>query len=109
MAQAAGFRLTDIHTGDTGRQDVAHLLQQGSLTLLLQLLFQLVGLVEMIENRVLVIAGNENQFLGTCRDGFLHRVLDERLVDDRKHFLGIGLGRRKKPGAQTRHRKDRFA
>ena len=34
----------------------------------------------------------------------LHRVLDQRLVDDRQHFLGAGLGRRQEAGPQPRHR-----
>jgi hypothetical protein len=35
------------------------------------------------------------------RLGFLDRVMNERLVNDREHFLGYRLGRRQEPGAQT--------
>ena len=34
-------------------------------------------------------------------DGLLDDVLDRRLVDDRQHLLGSGLGGREEPGAEA--------
>ena len=39
---------------------------------------------------------NKDQLLGAGADRFLHRVLDQRLVDDRQHLLGAGLGGRQR-------------
>ena len=36
-----------------------------------------------------------------ARDGLLDHVLDGRLVDDRQHLLGLGLGGRQEPGAEA--------
>ena len=54
----------------------------------------------MILDRALAAAGDEDELLDAGRLGLLHRVLDERPVDDRQHLLGQGLGRRKKTGAE---------
>ena len=42
-------------------------------------------------------------------NGFFDDVLNQGLVDQRKHFLGLGFGRRKKPGAETGGGKNSFA
>ena len=65
-----------------------------------QRLFQLVVPVEVVFDGVLATAGNEEHVIQAGRHGFLHDVLDGRLVDDRQHFLGRRLGRRQEPGAQ---------
>ena len=59
----------------------------------------------MILDGRLATTGNEDHFRDSGRPGFLHRILDERLVDDRQHFLGHCLGRRQEPGAKTAHGK----
>src|SRR5260370_8581445 len=41
--------------------------------------------------------------------GCLDRILDQRLVDDRQHFLRHRLGRREDAGTETGHREDRLA
>ena len=43
------------------------------------------------------------------RDGFLDRLLDQRAVHDRQHFLGLRLRRRQKPRAEAGDRHDCFA
>lgn len=53
--------------------------------------------------------GNENHLADARRVGFFHGVLDQRLVHDGKHFLGTGLGRRKKARTQTRNGKNSFS
>src|SRR3989442_15400692 len=63
---------------------------------------QLVGLVEVILDGALVAPGDEDH-LGDARRGrLLHRVLDQRLVDDRQHLLRARLGHRQEAAAQDR-------
>ena len=63
----------------------------------------------MILDRRLAAAGHEDELLDAGRLGLLHRILDQRPVDDRQHFLRHGLGGRKKTGAEAAHREDGFA
>ena len=84
-------------------QYVADQLQLFVLAGALQLLLQLVGLVEVIGDGVLVAIGDENQGVAARFDGLVHRVLDQRPVDDRQHFLGDGFGCREKTGTEAGH------
>ena len=43
------------------------------------------------------------------RDRLLDAVLNDRLVDERQHFLGLRFGRREEAGAETGGREDGFA
>jgi hypothetical protein len=65
--------------------------------------------VEMILQRALATAGDEDELLDPGGPGLLDRILDERLVDDRQHLLRDRLGRRQETGAEPGHRKDRLA
>ena len=53
----------------------------------------------MIFDRGLVAAGDDQNRLDPARDRFLDRVLDERLIDERQHFLGLAFvaGRNRVP------------
>jgi len=62
----------------------------------------------MVLDRALATAGYENQFLDAGINRLLRRILDQRLVHEREHFLGIGLGCRQKPGARPGNRKYRL-
>ena len=62
----------------------------------------------MVLDRPLVAAGDEDHLAHAGGVGLLDRVLDQRLVDDRQHLLGLGLGRGQEAGAEAGHRKDRF-
>jgi hypothetical protein len=62
----------------------------------------------MVLDGALAAAGDEDQLLDAGRDGLLGRVLDQRLVDDGQHFLGIGLGGGQEAGAQAGDREDRL-
>ena len=42
-------------------------------------------------------------------DGFLDAVLNDRLVDERQHFLGLRLGGRQEPRAEAGRGEDGFA
>src|SRR5207237_7564249 len=54
--------------------------------------FQLEGRVEMILERAFAAAGDEDHLLDPGLARLLYRILDERLVDDRKHLLRHRLG-----------------
>ena len=57
--------------------------------------------VEMIFDGALGTAGDENQCVGAGRQRLVDRILNERLVDDRQHFLRAGLGDRKEARAAS--------
>ena len=59
----------------------------------------------MVLDRALVAAGDEDHVGDAGGRRLLHRVLDQRLVDDRQHLLGARLGRRQEPGAEAGDRK----
>ena len=46
--------------------------------------------------------GDKKELLDAGRLGLFDGVMDQRLVDDRQHFLWHRLGRRQKPGARAR-------
>ena len=58
----------------------------------------------MILDRALGTAGDEHQRIGARRQRLVHRVLDERLVDDRQHFLRARLGDGQKSRAAAGNR-----
>ncbi|PAV92554.1 hypothetical protein WR25_08362 [Diploscapter pachys] len=70
--------------------------------------FQFVGDVEMVFERVLAPARNEDDLLDPRLERLVHRILDQRLVDDRQHFLRHRLGRRQEPGAEACDRENRL-
>jgi hypothetical protein len=53
----------------------------------------------MVFDRGLAAAGDEDELGNAGRLRLFHRVLDQRLVHHRQHFLRHRLGRRQKPGA----------
>ena len=63
-----------------------------------QQVFELAVGIEVIFDGALGRAGDEHQAPRAGRQRLFHRVLDERLVDDRQHFLRAGLGRGQEPG-----------
>ena len=103
MAQSQRSRLADVDAGGIARQHAAHLLGQFGLALRFEQVLQLRIGVEVILDRALGGAGDEHQAPGAGHQCFLDRVLDQRLVDHRQHFLGAGLGGRKKARAAPGH------
>src|SRR5438270_747743 len=79
------------------RQD----LQQVALVTLPQVVLELDGAVEMVDDRALAAAGDHDHLLDAAGDGLLDAVLDGRLVDERQHLLGLGLGHGKESRAQA--------
>ena len=57
----------------------------------------------------LLAAGDDDDLLDAGRDRLLDAVLDDRLVDERQHLLGLRLGRGQEPCAPAGGRKDCFA
>ena len=66
--------------------------------LLLEQVLELVGEVEVILDRPLLAGGDDDDLLDPGRHGLLDRVLDDRLVDEGQHLLGLGLGGREETG-----------
>ena len=86
----------------------AHQGQQLFLVRGLQLALELVSRVEVVLDGTFVAAGHKDHVADACGIGFFHRVLDQWLVHDRQHFLGLGLGRGQEASAQSSHRKNCF-
>ena len=80
------------------------LLQQVVAALLLQVVLELEVAVEMVLDRPLAPPGDDEDVGEPGPDRLLHHVLDRRLVDDREHLLGLALGHRQEPGAESRRR-----
>jgi hypothetical protein len=108
VAQSERFGLTDVDAVDAGWGGRLNGLEQLGLVAQRELGLELVGLVEVILDRPLVASGDEDHVGDAGRRGLLHRILDERLVDHRQHFLGARLGRRQEAAAETGHRENGF-
>src|SRR3546814_10323974 len=63
----------------------------------------------MILDRALAAPGDEDHLLDPRFARFVDRILDQRPVDDGKHFLGDRLGRRQEARAEAGDGKDGFA
>src|SRR5277367_3188607 len=85
------------------------LFEQIRLAPLAQGRFELEGAVEMILDRTFRPARDKKELLDTRCLRLLDRVMDQRFVDDRQHFLGHRLGCREKPGPEPGDREDSFA
>ena len=85
-----------------------HLLEQRLLVAQRELGLELVGLVEVILDRALVAAGDEDHVGDAGRRRLLDRVLDQRLVDDRQHLLRARLGDRQEAAAEAGDREIRL-
>jgi len=70
---------------------------------------ELVGDIEMVLERALAAAGDEDHLLDPGFARFLDRILDQRPIDDRQHLLGNGFGGGEEAGAETGDRKDCLA
>jgi hypothetical protein len=94
------FLLADVvdggHVGD-----LADLLQLVELPLGLQEVLELHGPVEVVLDRTLPAASDDQDLGDPGPDGLLDHVLDRRLVDDRQHLLGLRLGGRQEAGAHA--------
>ena len=108
VAETERLALTDVGDVDQAR-DLANLLEQVALAAGLEERLELDRDVEVILDRVLAAAGDEDDVVHAGGDRFFDAVLDDRLVDERQHFLGLRLGGRQKAGAEARGGKDGLA
>src|SRR6185436_4426548 len=92
MSEAQRLRLAHRAVMDR-RTAPPDLQQQSALSFDSEQRLQLVRLIEMILDRAFGAMRNEDDVLDAGCYGLLHRVLNERLVDDRQHLLGQYLGR----------------
>ncbi len=98
--------LPDVHAVRFRGQDAAQRVQQVVLALCGQGRLELAVRVEVILDRAFRAARDEHQRPGSSRQGFLGRILDQRLVDNRQHFLGARLGGGQKASAPPSHREN---
>src|SRR5256885_15804048 len=105
MTQSQRRRLPDVDAGRVGRQHAAQLIEQITLALLLEHQLEFLVGIEVILDGPLGGTGDEHQAPRARGERFLDRVLDQRLVDHRQHFLRARLGRRQKARAAAGHRK----
>jgi hypothetical protein len=71
-----------------------------------QVHLELRRVVEVVLDRSLPPAGDDDQVLDPRIDRLLNHVLDHRAVDEREHLLGHRLRRREEPGAEACRRND---
>ena len=62
--------------------------------------------IEIVLDHRLVATGHEHDVLDTGFERLVDRILDDRPVDDRQHFLRHRLGRRQESRSKPRHRYD---
>jgi hypothetical protein len=65
--------------------------------------------VEVVADRPLAPAGDDQDVGDATGHGFLDHVLDRRLVEDGQHLLGLRLRRREEAGAEAGRRDDGLA
>ena len=97
MAQAVGHLLAHGHKVARGQPGRLQHVEQ--VLLAFQRAFQLIGRVEMVDQRRLAAPGDEDHLLDPRLARFVHGILDQRPVDHRHHFLGDGLGGGQEAGA----------
>ena len=108
VAEAERLSLPDVREIDHVR-DLADLVQLVAFAARLEERLELHRYVEVIFDRVLAAPGDENDVVDAGSDRLLDAVLDDRLVDQRQHFLRLRFGGGKKSRAETGHREDRLA
>jgi hypothetical protein len=108
MTQTQRAWLADEHAVHVIGLDVVHQLEQVGLVAPLQFVFQLKSRIVVVADGPLVAPGDEDHFADARRVGLVHRVLDQRLVHHRQHFLGDGFGGRQESGTQATDGKNSF-
>ena len=91
VSQTESFFLAHVgHVDHVG--DLANDLQQIGFAALNQHFFQLVADVEMILDGLLAAAGDHDDLVAAGGQGFFDAVLNDGLVHQRQHFLGLRFG-----------------
>ena len=86
MAQAERVPLPDI--GNVNLAQPVNFRKELLLAALLQLIFKLKGLVKMVLDIPLVLAGDTNKLGDSACYCLFYTILDHRLVHNRQHLLG---------------------
>ena len=76
---------------------------------LLEHFFEFVADVEVVFDGLLAAAGDDEDLVAAGGHGLFDAVLNDRLVDDREHFLGLGFGGGQKASAQAGGGENGFA
>jgi hypothetical protein len=108
MPEAERLALPDVGKVDQVR-DLPDFTEQVGLSARLEERLELHGDIEVIFNRVLPPAGDEDDVVDARGNRLFHAVLDDRLVDERQHFLGLRFRGRKESRAEAGGGEDRFA
>jgi hypothetical protein len=103
VAETQRRRLANVHARSPARQNPAQRVEQFLLALRLQYRLELGVAVEMILDGALGTSGDEDQGVGAGGERLVDRILNERLIDDRQHFLRAGLGDGEKSRAASRN------
>ena len=108
MAKPGGLLLAHILDRAGVVQHRLYELQCAGLALRPKCRLELEGMIEMVLDRRLVPAGDKDELFNPRGGGFLDGILDQRLVDDRQHFLRHRLRGGKKAGAEPADGKNGF-
>jgi hypothetical protein len=63
--------------------------------------FEFVADVEVVFDGLLAAAGDDEDLIAAGGHGFFDAVLDDGLIDQREHFLGLGFGGGQEAGAEA--------
>jgi hypothetical protein len=94
-------RLALAHIGEVDHVgDLADLFELLAFAAGLQKRLELHGHVEVVFDRILAPAGDEDDVVHAGRNRLFDAVLDDRLVDQRQHFFRLCLGGGEESGAE---------
>ena len=107
ISQTAHILLADVVDIDIGRltQDVEKILPP----LTQELVLECRRRVKMILDGAFPMTADDQNFLDTACQGFLHNILDGRLIDNGQHLLRCCFRRRKKSCSISCCRNNRFS
>ena len=109
VAEAERFLLADGDHGAGRQLPFTQHAQLGVFATAAEGGLEFVGDIEMFDDRGFAATGDQAELLDPGGAGFLDRVLDQRLVHHRQHFLGHRLGGGQEARAETGNRKNGFA
>ncbi len=101
MAEAARFLLAHEGDGADARRRLGQRLGDRMLAVAAQRCVDLEGVVEMILDRRLHAAGDDDHVLDAGGERLADDVVEHRAIDDGQQFLGNALGGRQHAGAET--------